>query len=199
MSPRRESDEPELLSGVYQGRTLGSPIALWIRNRDARPQDYAPLANLYRPGHGDFTTEARYGLRDPRGGGRASARETAARVAAAAIAQQLLDSEHTIEVVGWVEQVADITVAVDPESVTREQVESSAVRCPDPAAAAAMEQCIRRARDEGDSVGGAVGVGFAAVVEVGVWVDADGTWLQAATKPSVSDTMTAHCFDMAAP
>ncbi len=98
-SPRREPDEPQILSGVFEGRTLGTPLSIYIESSDVRSQDYESLADIYRPGHADFTTEARYGHRDPRGGGRASARETAARVAAGAIAAEFLRLEHGIEIV----------------------------------------------------------------------------------------------------
>ncbi|MCI0652514.1 MAG: chorismate synthase [Planctomycetes bacterium] len=155
-SPRRESDAFEIQSGVLDGRTLGTPLALWIPNRDARPADYAPLASLYRPGHADFTYEARYGIRDPRGGGRASARETAARVAAGAIARQLLETEAPVEIVAWVAALAGDEAAVNPQAVTRAAVDASAVRCPDQAAGARFEARIAEARDAGDSIGGTI-------------------------------------------
>ncbi len=157
-SARQEPDAVEILSGIHEGRTLGSPIALWIPNRDARPADYETLKEIYRPGHADFTTEARYGRRDARGGGRASARETAARVAAGAIAEALLASEHAIEIVAWVERVAEIEARIDPAGVTRAAVDASPVRCPDPATSRQMEELVAAARDDGDSVGGTVAV-----------------------------------------
>ncbi|MFQ5654953.1 MAG: chorismate synthase [Planctomycetota bacterium] len=156
-SPRKEPDQPRVLSGLREGRTLGTPLALWIENRDARPGDYEELSRIYRPGHADLTTDARYGLRDPRGGGRAGARETSARVAAGAVARQLLALEHAIEIVGWVERIGDIDARVDPAQVTRVDVEASPVRCPDPKASVRMVEAIERSRDDGDSLGGWVG------------------------------------------
>lgn len=152
-SPRKEPDAVEVLSGLFEGRTLGTPLAMLIRNADADPAVYAPFKDIYRPSHADFTTDARYGVRDWRGGGRASARETAARVAAGAVAKQVLAG---VEIVGWVEAVGEIAAGCDPDRVAREAVEASVVRCPDPAAAAAMEALIREVRAEGDTVGGVV-------------------------------------------
>lgn len=157
-SPRQELDQPLLMSGVMDGVALGTPIALWIENQDARSSDYDTLKGLYRPGHADFTTDARYGLRDHRGGGRASARETAARVAAGAIALGLLRVELDVEIVAWVDQVGELRGEVDAATVTQKMVDQSAVRCPDPAAVAAMEARIATLRDAGDSAGGWVGV-----------------------------------------
>lgn len=160
-SPRAEPDEPEVMSGVFEGRSLGSPIAIWIPSRDSRPSDYEALRDVYRPGHADFTTDARYGRRDHRGGGRASARETAARVAAGAVALSVLRSEPTsrdIEIVAWVDSVADLRANVDPALVTRAEVERSIVRCPDHVASGRMIERISRAREAGDSVGGWVAI-----------------------------------------
>ena len=153
-SPRREPDTPRILSGWFEGRTLGTPLAIWIESVDARSEDYDPLAKLYRPGHADWTTEARYGHRDPRGGGRASARETAARVAAGAVAEAILRTIAPVEIVGWVDRVGEISAEVDPQLVTREGVETFPVRCPDPEAAEAMGERIVAAREAGDSLGG---------------------------------------------
>jgi len=157
-SARSEPDRPRILSGWHEGRTLGSPLAIWIENLDARPGDYAEIARAYRPGHADWTTEARYGVRDPRGGGRASARETAARVAAGAIAEAILRAEAPIEIVAWVERVADISAdgaaPVDPERVTRAAVDAHPARTPDREAAQRMAARIEAARDAGDSLGG---------------------------------------------
>ena len=158
-TPRREDDAPRLLSGVFEGRTTGTPIAVVIESRDQRSHDYDALAGVYRPSHADFTYDAKYGVRDPRGGGRASARETAARVAAGAIARRLLALRLGVEVVAWVDQVADVALepgAVDARTVTADEVDRSPVRCPLPAAAAAMEAAVVAARDAGDSVGGVV-------------------------------------------
>ena len=157
VSQRREADRVEILSGVSDGRTLGTPIALLVRNEDARPEAYAGFRDLYRPSHADFTYEAKYGVRAWAGGGRASARETVGRVAAAAIARKLLRERWGVEVVGWVEQVHRLRAAVDPRRVARRQVERTPVRCPDARAAARMIRLIERTREAGDSVGGVVG------------------------------------------
>ncbi|MEM9752707.1 MAG: chorismate synthase [Planctomycetota bacterium] len=163
-TPRKENDDPEILSGVFEGRTTGTPIAVLIRNADQRSQDYGDIKDKYRPGHADFTFDAKYGFRDYRGGGRSSARETSARVAAAAIARKLLKLSHNIDVLGMVHQVGDVHATIaDPAAVTLEQVEANPVRCPDPDAAANMEQLIKDVRKQQDSIGGA-----ATVVATGV-------------------------------
>lgn len=158
---RDEGDEPELLSGVFEGRTTGTPIAILVRNADQRSKDYEALRELYRPGHADYTYDAKYGLRDPRGGGRASARETVARVAAGVIAKKVIALAFEGRVVAYVKQVADVVADVpDPAAVTLEQVETlpdgspNIARCPDPLAAARMIEVIDAARRELDSVGG---------------------------------------------
>lgn len=156
VTPRGEADAVEILSGVFEGVTLGTPIALLVRNQDADSSKYEDLRTAYRPSHADFTTEARYGVRDWRGGGRASARETVGRVAAGAVARALLAREG-IEVIAWVEAVADVEARVDPTSVTCEAVDATPVRCPDPTAAAAMIAAIDDARKDRDTVGGVVG------------------------------------------
>lgn len=160
VTQRREEDEPEVLAGVFEGRTTGAPIAILVRNRDARSADYDELADVWRPGHADATFDLKYGLRDHRGGGRSSARETVARVAAGAVAKQLL-ATFGCRVVGWVRQVGEVVADVpDPAAVTAAQVETlpdgapNLVRCPDPAAAAAMTGLIERVRREQDSIGG---------------------------------------------
>ena len=154
-SPRRETDRVEILSGVDGGVALGTPIAMLIRNEDARSKDYAEIARAYRPSHADYTYDAKYGVRAVAGGGRASARETAGRVAAGAIAQQIL-AQHGIAIVAWVDEVFGIGASVDGATVTRAAVDAHDVRCPDPAAAAQMTERIERARKDGDSVGGVV-------------------------------------------
>jgi len=153
---RQEGDEAEILSGVFEGRTLGSPIAVLVRNSDARPEAYEHLRDVYRPSHADFTYDAKYGIRNWQGGGRASARETIGRVAAGAIARRLLDEAAGIEVLAWVSQVHTIGSTVDSAFVTLEQVEADPTRCPDPDAAAAMTFAIEDARRNGDSLGGIV-------------------------------------------
>jgi len=155
-TPREEADRAEILSGVFEGQTLGSPIAILVRNTDARPQAYEHMKDVYRPSHADWTYEAKYGIRNWQGGGRASARETIGRVAAGAVARKLLASQCGVEVLAWVRRVHEIEAKVDPASVTLAAVESNPVRCPDAAAAAEMERRIDAARRRGDSLGGVV-------------------------------------------
>lgn len=158
-TPRKENDAPEILSGVFEGKTTGTPIAILIRNQDQRSQDYGDIKGKYRPGHADFTFDAKFGFRDYRGGGRSSARETTARVAAGAIAKKLLHTVHGITVLGMVDQVGDVMADIpDVTKVTLDQVEANDVRCPDPAAAAKMEQLIKDVRKQQDSIGGAAKV-----------------------------------------
>ncbi|MCA9596074.1 MAG: chorismate synthase [Myxococcales bacterium] len=161
VTQRMESDEPEILSGVFEGKTTGTPIAILIRNQDAKSRDYADIADKYRPGHADYTYDAKYGRRDYRGGGRASARETVARVAAGAVAKKLIAEAFGGSVVGFVTRIGDVAAHVpEPERVTLGQVETlpdgspNLVRCPDPAAAAQMVELVERVRKEQDSVGG---------------------------------------------
>ena len=153
---RQEGDEAEILSGIFEGHTLGTPIAVLVRNADARPEAYEHLKDVYRPSHADFPYDAKYGARNWQGGGRASARETVGRVAAGAIARRLLADATGIEVLAWVSQVHTIGSTVDSAFVTLEQVEADPTRCPDPDAAAAMTFAIEDARRNGDSLGGIV-------------------------------------------
>jgi chorismate synthase len=155
-TPRQEADRVEILSGVFEGRTLGTPIALLVRNQDARPSAYEAMKDTYRPSHADYTYEAKYGVRNWQGGGRASARETIGRVAAGAVARKLLAASAGVEVVAWVSQVHDVESKVEPDRVRLADVEAQAVRCPDPEAAARMEERIDAARRRGDSLGGVV-------------------------------------------
>jgi chorismate synthase len=155
-TPRQEADAVEILSGVFEGHTIGAPIAMLVRNRDARPAAYEHLKELYRPSHADYTTEAKYGIRNWQGGGRASARETVGRVAAGAIARKLLAFAEGIEVLAWVGRVHEVEAKVDPGSVGLEAIESNPVRCPEPSAAAEMAERIEAARRRGDSLGGVV-------------------------------------------
>ena len=158
-SQRREADEIEVLSGIepQSDRTLGTPIAMIVRNTDAKGRDYDDLRDVYRPSHADFTYDARFGLRFVEGGGRASARETVGRVAAGALAEDLLSIACGIEIVAWVASVHDV-VAPEPDlaRLSRSQVDRCAVRCPDEATAAAMTDVIEDARKHGDTVGGIV-------------------------------------------
>jgi chorismate synthase len=156
-TPRDESDKVSILSGVENGITLGTPIALFVPNRDTRPSDYGNLRAVPRPSHADFTYAKKYGVQAASGGGRASARETVGRVAAGAIAEKWLREQHGVEIVAWVSAVGTVeSVAVDPATITRARVDASAVRCGDPATAAAMEAAIVEARDAQDSLGGIV-------------------------------------------
>ncbi|MCB0993967.1 MAG: chorismate synthase [Acidimicrobiales bacterium] len=156
VTQRGEDDLVEILSGVFEGRTLGTAIGMVVRNRDANPGAYADMADLYRPSHADWTYDAKYGIRNWQGGGRASARETVGRVAAGAVARQLLRTLHGIEVLGWVRSVGSIEADVDPAAVTYDDVEADPTRCPSPEHAAAMTAAIEAARRDGDSLGGVV-------------------------------------------
>ncbi|MHB8635981.1 MAG: chorismate synthase [Fimbriimonadaceae bacterium] len=155
VTQRKEGDEVEILSGVQGGLTLGTPIALLVRNADQRSRDYDELREKYRPSHADFAYDAKYGIRARSGGGRASARETVGRVAAGAIARQLL-AVAGVTVIGYVEKVHTIATSINPLTVTAAQVESTPVRCPDPVIAAQMIERIEATRKNGDSVGGVV-------------------------------------------
>jgi chorismate synthase len=156
VTQRDEEDRVEILSGVFEGRTLGTPIAMVVRNKDARPAAYDHLKDLYRPSHADYTYDAKYGIRDHQGGGRSSARETIGRVAAGAVARRLLAAVAGVEVLAWVRQVHDIDVDLDPASVTTAAVESTPTRCPSPANAERIVAAIEQARRNGDSLGGVV-------------------------------------------
>ena len=156
-TPRQEADRVDVLSGLLDGVTLGTPIAMVVRNKDQRPGDYQQMETVFRPSHADATYHAKYGIQARSGGGRASARETIARVAGGAIARQLLRYTHNTEVVAWVERVQDIAADLDPATVTAAAVEANMVRCPDPVAAERMINRIDAVGREGDSIGGVVG------------------------------------------
>jgi chorismate synthase len=154
---RREEDSCEILSGVFEGKTLGTPIAMVVRNKDARPEDYSDIARKFRPSHADYTYEAKYGIRNWQGGGRASARETVGRVAAGAIAKRVLSGFYAdFEILAYVTQIHGLTAKVDRSIVKMKDVEKNVVRCPDAAAAKRMILFIEQIRDEGDSVGGVI-------------------------------------------
>jgi chorismate synthase len=155
-TPRKETDTCEILSGMFEGKTLGTPIAMLVRNKDTRPQDYSEMATTYRPSHADATYDAKYGLRNWQGGGRSSARETIGRVAAGAIAKKILKQVVGVEIVGYVKRIKDLEGIVDPETVNLEQVESNIVRCPDSECAQKMIELIEQIRNQGDSIGGVV-------------------------------------------
>src|SRR5437773_4450962 len=154
VTQRQEPDVPEIWSGVFEGKTDGTPIGILFHNTDQRSQDYSDIKDKYRPGHADFTFDAKYGFRDYRGGGRSSARETLCRVAAGAVAKKLLAREG-IRVLGYVTQVGNVKAEIpDPAAVTLEQVEANPVRCPLPDAAKRMEDLIDAVRLDRDSIGG---------------------------------------------
>lgn len=155
-TPRKEQDVIHVLSGISDGKTTGTPILLLAYNKDAKSEDYDHLRNVYRPGHADYTFEKKYGIRDWRGSGRASARETLGRVAAGAIAKKYLREKFGIEFLSFVESVGDIRTRIDYETVTPEMIESNIVRCPDPEVAQAMIHRIEEVRDAGDSIGGVI-------------------------------------------
>jgi chorismate synthase len=154
VTQRDEPDVPEIWSGVFDGVTDGTSIGILFRNADQRSQDYAEIKEKYRPGHADFTFDAKYGVRDYRGGGRSSARETLCRVAAGAIAKKLL-GQQSVRIVGYVKQIGSVIADIpDPSAVTLDQVEANPVRCPDPGVAQKMIDLIEQVRKEGDSIGG---------------------------------------------
>jgi len=156
VSQRKESDTVQILSGVLDGLTLGTPIMMMVRNEDARPRDYEEIRDKYRPSHADYTYDAKYGIRAWSGGGRASARETVGRVAAGAIAKIFLKSKFNVSILAWVETIHGISADIDIDSVTPEQVEATPVRCPDSAIAESMISHIEEIRKKGDSVGGII-------------------------------------------
>jgi chorismate synthase len=157
VTPRNESDTCEILSGVFEGKTLGTPIAISVRNKDQRASSYSEMKEKYRPSHADYTYDAKYGTRAWHGGGRASARETIGRVAAAAVAKKVLAQLYPgIEILAWVDSVKDITAQVNPDTVTFEFIESNIVRTGDPNAVESMTALIKKMQSEGNSVGGTV-------------------------------------------
>ncbi|HVV16852.1 MAG TPA: chorismate synthase [Polyangia bacterium] len=153
---RREADAVEILSGVHEGLTLGTPIAMMVRNTDNRAGDYEEMRTKFRPSHADYTYQAKYGVRAWQGGGRASARETVGRVAAGVLARKALAAAGPIEIVSWVQRVQDIETDVDALTVTRDAVDANIARCPDAPTAERMIARIDEARKAGDSLGGVV-------------------------------------------
>lgn len=152
---RNETDRVEILSGVFEGRSTGTPIAFLIRNKDQHSNDYAALRQCFRPSHADYTYQAKYGVRDHRGGGRSSARATAAHVCAGALAQLAL-REVGIDVLAWTSQIGDISLPPHFAPGSEAEVERSLVRCPDPATAKQMEELVEAVKREGDTIGGVV-------------------------------------------
>lgn len=157
VTPRKEADTAEILSGVQDGLTLGSPIAILVRNTDQRPGAYDEMAAKYRPSHADYTYDAKYGIRSASGGGRASARETIGRVAAAAVARQVLDQFHPgIDILAWVKSIQELNASVDPQTVTADDIESNIVRTGDRTMVETMIERIKEIRNNGNSVGGVI-------------------------------------------
>src|SRR5688572_23294174 len=138
VTPRKESDTVLILSGTFEGKTLGTPISMWVKNEDARPEAYSEMATKFRPSHADYTYQAKFGFRNWQGGGRSSARETIGRVAAGALAKKILREKFGVEILAYVDQVKDLKAKVNRDSVTLAQVESNMVRCPDPKTAEKM-------------------------------------------------------------
>ncbi|MDB9484435.1 chorismate synthase, partial [Dolichospermum circinale CS-537/05] len=155
-TPRKEADTCEILSGVFEGKTLGTPIAILVRNKDTRSQDYDEMAQKYRPSHADATYDAKYGLRNWQGGGRSSARETIGRVAAGAIAKKILHQVANVEVIAYVKRIKDLQGVIDTNTVTLADVESNIVRCPDREIANTMISLIEETGRDGNSIGGVV-------------------------------------------
>ncbi|WP_163337666.1 chorismate synthase [Desulfopila sp. IMCC35008] len=155
---RKEADQVMILSGTENGKTLGTPIALRVNNKDQRPTDYKEMSDTPRPSHADYTYQMKYGIRASSGGGRSSARETIGNVAAGAVAEKILREKYGVEIVAWVESIGSIEAGtVDSESITREDVDSHITRCPDSEVNTRMEQYVTELKDAGDSVGGIVG------------------------------------------
>jgi chorismate synthase len=155
-TPRKEADAVEILSGLFEGKTTGTPIGMTVANTDQRSHDYGDMVELYRPSHADFTYDLKYGFRDYRGGGRASARETIGRVAAGAIARKILKECCGTEILAYVSQVGNIDASIDPLKASFKTIESNLVRCADPVAAVKMAEAIDDARKAQDSLGGVI-------------------------------------------
>jgi chorismate synthase len=156
VSPRKEADKVQILSGTFEGKTLGTPICMLVRNEDFRPEAYSEMATKFRPSHADYTYQAKFGIRAWPGGGRTSARETIGRVAAGAIAKKILRETYGVEVLAYVKQVQRVVAKVNPEKVKARDIESNIVRCPDPRTAERMIRLIEKVRRAGDTVGGIV-------------------------------------------
>jgi len=156
VTPRKESDTVQILSGTFEGKTLGTPISMWVKNEDARPEAYSEMATKFRPSHADYTYTAKFGIRNWQGGGRTSARETIGRVAAGAIAKKILRERYGVEVLAYVKQVQKIVAEVDYDRVKFSEIEANIARCPDSAAAEKMIRLIEKMRRAGDTVGGII-------------------------------------------
>ena len=156
VTPRKEEDKVEILAGIFEGRTTGAPISLMVRNSDARSSAYDEMREKYRPSHADYTYQAKYGVRDHRGGGRSSARETNGRVAAGAIAKKILTLAGGVEIRAYVQSIHQLRMPELDRFPSLAEVEATAVRCPDPVVAAEMIAAIKQARSAGDSLGGTI-------------------------------------------
>ena len=157
VTPRKELDQCEILSGVFQGKTLGTPISIMVRNQDARPEAYTEMQTMFRPSHADFTYQSKYGIRNWEGGGRSSARETIGRVAAAAVAKKYFKTVlPKLEVVAYVKQVHTLTAKIEPSQASFKEIESNIVRWPDANDAERVIRLIEKVRKAGDSVGGII-------------------------------------------
>jgi chorismate synthase len=156
VTPRQEADRVQILSGTFEGRTIGTPISMLVKNDDARPGAYAEMASKFRPSHADYTYQAKFGIRNWQGGGRTSARETIGRVAAGAVAKKILREHFGVVILAYVKQVQRVTARVDFGAVTFKEIESNIVRCPDREAAQKMIRLIEKTRRTGDSVGGVI-------------------------------------------
>src|SRR5947209_5153739 len=156
VTPRKESDTVQILSGTFEGRTIGTPISMWVRNEDARSEAYSEMATKFRPSHADYTYQAKFGIRNWQGGGRTSARETIGRVAAGAIARKILRERYGVEILAYVKRVQRLEAQVDVDNVRAKEIEANIVRCPDPTMAQKMIRLIEKTRQAGDSVGGIV-------------------------------------------
>jgi len=166
VSPRKEPDKVQILSGTFEGQTLGTPICMLVRNEDFRPEAYSEMATKFRPSHADYTYQAKFGIRAWPGGGRTSARETIGRVAAGAVAKKLLREKYGVEILAYVKQVQRVVAEVNADKVKAREIESNIVRCPDSRAAERMIRLIEKVRRAGDTVGGIV-EGVARNVPVG--------------------------------
>lgn len=155
-SSRNEPDLVNIVSGIYQGQTLGTPIAMIVKNQDAKPQDYLSMQDKYRPSHADFTYQAKYGIRNPEGGGRSSARETIGRIAAGSIAKKILSHVNEIEIRAYVESIHNLKMPPLDHFPTIEEIDSSPIRCPDQETAHKMATLVQEVRNQGDSVGGII-------------------------------------------
>ncbi len=155
-TPRKETDQVHIFSGVFEGKTTGTPIMMMAKNKNVRSEDYHHLKDLYRPSHADYVFQEKYGHRDWRGGGRSSARETWARVAAGAIAKKYLKNNLGIEILSYVQRVGEFEADIDQDSVTMERIESNIIRCPDENVAVQMIDFVEKLKEEGDSVGGVI-------------------------------------------